>query len=221
MLTLTEYVRIMISLIVVLDPIGIVLAVMMGLLPGLAVEQALLVFLGSLAGAVMLARVERLKAFLAHASRRGVVVELNLFCPFYEESMWKLSPMNAANNVNGLGTVARTNVYTLDRNGGLLAVHEALVRKVVAELGDAFVQFAAQDRDHMLGAEALAFFPTGNVDPALGVWAGWSIPFATDGNRPWRRWLRQWRWRRRRGRSRRAPARRSARRAARPRRPRP
>ena len=78
----------------------------------------------------------RLKDFVAQATKRGIVVEFTLFCPFYEESQWKLSPQNAANNVNGLGTVARTNVYTLDRNGGLLAVHEALVRKVVAELGD-------------------------------------------------------------------------------------
>lgn len=78
----------------------------------------------------------RLKEFVAHAGRRGVVVELNLFCPFYEDSMWVLSPMNAINNVNGVGDVARTNVYTLDRHGGLLAVHEALTRKLVTELKD-------------------------------------------------------------------------------------
>ena len=51
--------------------------------------------------------------------------------------MWNLSPMNTANNINGLGDAARTNVYTLDRNGGLLAVQEALVRKLVTELRDA------------------------------------------------------------------------------------
>ena len=78
----------------------------------------------------------RLREFLAHASRRGVIVELNLFCPFYEDSMWRLSPMNAANNINGVGTVSRTNVYTLDRHGGLLAVQEAMVRKIVTELKD-------------------------------------------------------------------------------------
>ncbi len=77
---------------------------------------------------------KRLKDFMAQARKRRVIVELNLFCPFYEESMWRLSPMNAANNVNGIGTVARTNVYTLDRNGGLLPVQEALVRKLVTEL---------------------------------------------------------------------------------------
>ena len=77
---------------------------------------------------------KRLKDFMGLASRRGVIVEMNLFCPFYEESMWRLSPMNAANNVNGVGTVARTNVYTLDKNGGLLAYQEEMVRKLVREL---------------------------------------------------------------------------------------
>jgi hypothetical protein len=79
----------------------------------------------------------RLKDFVAQAGRRGVVVEVNLFCPFYDEAQWKLSPFHAANNVNGLGQVARTEVYTLDKHGGLLAVQEALVRKVVGELRDA------------------------------------------------------------------------------------
>jgi len=77
---------------------------------------------------------KRLKDFVEQASRRGVVVEMNLFCPMYEESQWRLSPQNAANNINSIGTVARTNVYTLDRSGGLLAVHEVLTRKIVTEL---------------------------------------------------------------------------------------
>jgi hypothetical protein len=80
---------------------------------------------------------QRLHDFVDQASRRGVVVELNLFCPFYEESQWKLSPFHAANNVNDLGHVSRTNVYTLDNNGGLLAPQERLVRKIVQELRDA------------------------------------------------------------------------------------
>ena len=77
---------------------------------------------------------QRLKDFMREAARRGVVVEMNLFCPFYDESQWKISPQNAANNINGLGTVARTNVYTLDRHGGLLAIQEAMTRKIVTEL---------------------------------------------------------------------------------------
>lgn len=77
---------------------------------------------------------DRLKAFLKAAGERGVVVELNLFCPFYEESMWKLSPMNAANNVNGVGKLARNAAYNRQKNGNLQAVQEAVVRKIVTEL---------------------------------------------------------------------------------------
>ncbi len=76
----------------------------------------------------------RLKDFVAQASRRGVVVEVNLFCPFYRNEQWRLSPMNAANNVNRVGAVGRTRVYTLDKHGGLLPIQEAMVRKIVAEL---------------------------------------------------------------------------------------
>ena len=77
---------------------------------------------------------DRLKAFITEASRRRIVVELTLFCPMYEELQWSLSPMNAANNVNGVGVVARNEVYTLDREPALLAVQEALTRKLVTEL---------------------------------------------------------------------------------------
>ena len=79
---------------------------------------------------------KRLKHFVSEAGKRGVIVELNLFCPFYDETMWELSPMNARNNVNGIGEVERTNVYTLDRNGPLLGVQENMVRKIVTELKD-------------------------------------------------------------------------------------
>jgi hypothetical protein len=76
----------------------------------------------------------RLRDFLTQAEKRGVIVELNLFCPFYEDSQWKLSPQNPGNNVNGIANVAQTNVYTLDKHGGLLPVHESMVRKIVTEL---------------------------------------------------------------------------------------
>ena len=79
---------------------------------------------------------ERLKGFLTQAGKRGIVVELVLFCPFYEDAMWKLSPMNEANNVNGVGKVARDAVYNRDKNGDLQAVQEALVKKLVTELND-------------------------------------------------------------------------------------
>jgi len=47
----------------------------------------------------------RLRDFVAEAGRRGVVVEVVFFCPFYDDSMWNLSPMHVANNVNGIGNV--------------------------------------------------------------------------------------------------------------------
>ena len=78
---------------------------------------------------------ERLHRFMAAASRNGVVVELNLFCPFYEEKQWLLSPFHPANNINATSaTVARTNVHTLDRHEGLLAIQERYVREIVGAL---------------------------------------------------------------------------------------
>ncbi len=76
----------------------------------------------------------RLKDFVSRAAARNIVVELTLFCPMYEDVQWSLSPMNAANNVNGVGAVGRNEVYTLDKDPGLLAVQEALTRKLVTEL---------------------------------------------------------------------------------------
>ncbi|MCE5270268.1 DUF6298 domain-containing protein [bacterium] len=77
----------------------------------------------------------RLKDFMAQASARGVVVELNLFCPNYNDSLWLANPMNKANNVNSVGDCPATEPYTL-KHPDLLAVQEAVVRKIVAELKD-------------------------------------------------------------------------------------
>lgn len=78
---------------------------------------------------------QRLKAFLTTAGQRGVVVELVLFCPFYEPVLWEIDPMNARNNVNEVGAVPLEKSLTLD-NGGLLEKQLALVRKIVGELKD-------------------------------------------------------------------------------------
>lgn len=75
----------------------------------------------------------RLRDFLREAARRGVVVEFTLFCPFYEDSMWSVNPMNGRNNVNGIGNVPRTEALTR-KHPDLVRVQEALVRKVVVEL---------------------------------------------------------------------------------------
>lgn len=75
----------------------------------------------------------RMKDFVAQAGKRDIVVELVLFCPFYKDDMWNLSPMKASNNVNQIGKMPRTEVYTL-KHADLLAVQDAMVRKIVREL---------------------------------------------------------------------------------------
>ncbi|MFN7944819.1 MAG: PA14 domain-containing protein [Blastocatellia bacterium] len=78
---------------------------------------------------------KRFRDFVAQASARGVIVEVNLFCPYYGDAQWKLSPFNVTNNVNGLGNLAsRRDAYTMDRHGGLLAYQEKFVRRLVSEL---------------------------------------------------------------------------------------
>lgn len=76
----------------------------------------------------------RLKDFMKEAEKRNIIVELAMFCPFYEDTQWKLSPMNTINNINGGGPADRTHVYTLDKSNGLLAIQDALVRKIISEL---------------------------------------------------------------------------------------
>jgi hypothetical protein len=78
---------------------------------------------------------KRLRNFVKEAGKRGVVVELVLFCPFYKDDMWKLSPMNAVNNINDIGKMERTEVYTLN-HPRLLAVQDKMVHRIVKELRD-------------------------------------------------------------------------------------
>ena len=81
---------------------------------------------------------KRLKDFVAQAGKRGIVVEVVLFCPYYLDGQWNLSPFNAKNNVNGtgLGDVPANEIYIL-KHPKLLEVQQALVRKIVTELKDA------------------------------------------------------------------------------------
>ena len=76
---------------------------------------------------------QRLKTFCTAAAERGIVVELVLFCPFYDEGLWTANPMHARNNVNNVGSMPRDEVFTL-KHPEMVARHEAFVRKVVGEL---------------------------------------------------------------------------------------
>ncbi|MEP6756196.1 MAG: DUF6298 domain-containing protein, partial [Chthonomonadales bacterium] len=77
----------------------------------------------------------RLRDFMSAASKHGVVVEINLFCPNYDENLWKANPMNTANNTNGVGKCPGNEAYTL-KHPDLLGVQDSMVRKIVAELAD-------------------------------------------------------------------------------------
>lgn len=78
----------------------------------------------------------RIKGFITEAAQRGIVVEVTLFCPFYKDDQWVLSPLHPNNNINQTPAMDRTHVYTLDKHQGLLAIQERMVRKFVHELRD-------------------------------------------------------------------------------------
>jgi hypothetical protein len=79
---------------------------------------------------------KRLKDFVQQASKRGIIVEVNLFCPFYDDALWDVNPMNAKNNINNIGKCHRFEVYTL-KHKDLTEVQEAVTRRIVEELKDA------------------------------------------------------------------------------------
>lgn len=75
---------------------------------------------------------ERLHAFLTEAEKRGIVVEISLFSSQYGEVQWKVSPFNAANNINHTDATGWKDVNTL-HNGNVLEIQERYVRKLVHE----------------------------------------------------------------------------------------
>ena len=77
----------------------------------------------------------RLKDFLTEAGKQGVIVELDLFCPMYNAGQWRLCPMNAANNINGIGNSRLEDVLAL-KHEDLTEVQVAVTRKIVQELKD-------------------------------------------------------------------------------------
>ncbi len=75
----------------------------------------------------------RLHDFMTAAQERGIVVEMNLFCTMYKDELWQVCPLNSLNNVNGVGTCPREEVFAL-KHDDLTKVQLAFVRKIVAEL---------------------------------------------------------------------------------------
>ncbi|MHB1459890.1 MAG: cellulase family glycosylhydrolase [Armatimonadota bacterium] len=75
----------------------------------------------------------RLHAFVKEAGVRGIVVEISLFCPYYDDNSWKLSPMNSVNNINGVGKATAHEVHTL-KHADLTHCQEEMTRKIVTEM---------------------------------------------------------------------------------------
>jgi len=73
----------------------------------------------------------RFKDFLAQADRRGVFVEICFFNSQYEDT-WPLSPLNAANNIQGEGRCDWRAAQTL-KDSALVARQDAYVRKLTQE----------------------------------------------------------------------------------------
>ncbi|MEI7837004.1 MAG: cellulase family glycosylhydrolase [Planctomycetota bacterium] len=80
----------------------------------------------------------RLRDFCQRADDRGIVIEINLFCPHYafhaNGVLWNLSPFHAGNNVNGLGEIPSDEVYTL-KHKALQKYQDAMARKIIQEVG--------------------------------------------------------------------------------------
>ena len=78
----------------------------------------------------------RLKEFVAEAGKRNIVVELDLFSNYYDTVQWKLSPLNALNNINRIGDFKDHKEVLSLKHTDLLKVQEEMVRKIINELKD-------------------------------------------------------------------------------------
>jgi hypothetical protein len=77
----------------------------------------------------------RWRDFVSYAGHRDVIVEVNLFTTYYNDKHWSMSPLNAANNLQGIGRVKSDEVLTL-KEPELVDTEERFVRKLVTELRD-------------------------------------------------------------------------------------
>jgi hypothetical protein len=79
----------------------------------------------------------RLNDFCHIAEQYGIIIEVNLFCPYYLVSgstkFWNLSPFHPANNVNGLEPIDPLELFTL-KSWRILRYQETMVLKIVREV---------------------------------------------------------------------------------------
>ncbi|BET68673.1 hypothetical protein ASA1KI_35910 [Opitutales bacterium ASA1] len=77
---------------------------------------------------------DRMKAFLASAARRGVVVEITFFSSTYGEAQWQVHPFNPRNNLQRIDVPEWKRLHTTEAPEQLQLLQEKLVRTLVREL---------------------------------------------------------------------------------------
>jgi hypothetical protein len=75
----------------------------------------------------------RLNDFVSEAGKRGIVVGVQLFWSYYRDDVWGISPVNARNNINGIGKGDRNSPYSLN-DPAVTEVQKAMVEKFVSDL---------------------------------------------------------------------------------------
>src|SRR5262249_8422991 len=75
---------------------------------------------------------DRLRTFARLAADRDIIVEVCFFNVMYPQ-VWDFMPMNAANNIQGVGKCDFSQVQSVN-NAGLLRYQVEYVRKIVLEL---------------------------------------------------------------------------------------
>jgi hypothetical protein len=75
----------------------------------------------------------RLQDFVQKASDRGIIVEISLFCRYYDNTVWERSPFHPSNNINRLSGINRTNALMI-ADPQTTAFQKAYVEKIVQAL---------------------------------------------------------------------------------------
>jgi Cellulase (glycosyl hydrolase family 5) len=75
----------------------------------------------------------RLRAFVAAAEQKGIIVEITLFTALYSDEGWKSSPLCAESNINATENVGKDSAFVL-KNEQILAFQTAFVQRIAHEL---------------------------------------------------------------------------------------
>lgn len=73
---------------------------------------------------------ERLEEYVGECQKRDIILEISIFCPFYHDGLWEISPFNSKNNINDIEEISRFEFHTL-KNKKLLQLQEQYVEKII------------------------------------------------------------------------------------------